>query len=208
MFTAPSDTADSRLPIRPGGIEARTMALHPQIGASMNARCNAYRCAHDLADTRLAIRGGGGWCGRKWRFGPSQKRQFPPIWPASARQRHGGPAHRRKPRKPEAPKARQSQEGQKPIVGDPSPDCHRRRAQLFVGFMPQRAGVYFRPFLAEVGRAVVVHPRGRLLRLSRAKGWYVVRPMRPTSGKANATKALSRDSDARSLQMLGRSWDT
>jgi HAD superfamily hydrolase (TIGR01490 family) len=54
-----------------------------------------------------------------------------------------------------------------------------------------------RSLLAEVGRAVVVHPRGRLLRLARAKGWDVVRPMRPTSGKANATRALSRDSDLR-----------
>jgi HAD superfamily hydrolase (TIGR01490 family) len=54
-----------------------------------------------------------------------------------------------------------------------------------------------RSLLAEVGRAVVVHPRGRLLRLARAKGWDVVRPTRPTRRKANSNSALSRDSDAR-----------
>ena len=36
-----------------------------------------------------------------------------------------------------------------------------------------------RALLEEVGRAVVVHPKGRLLRLARERGWDVVRPSRP-----------------------------
>jgi HAD superfamily hydrolase (TIGR01490 family) len=36
-----------------------------------------------------------------------------------------------------------------------------------------------RALLERVGTAVVVHPRGKLLRLARARGWYVVRPKRP-----------------------------
>ena len=36
-----------------------------------------------------------------------------------------------------------------------------------------------RSLLEHVGRAVVVHPRGRLLRLARARGWDIVRPRRP-----------------------------
>lgn len=36
-----------------------------------------------------------------------------------------------------------------------------------------------RAILAQAGRAVVVHPRGRLLRLARACGWDIVRPLRP-----------------------------
>jgi phosphoserine phosphatase len=36
-----------------------------------------------------------------------------------------------------------------------------------------------RALLERVGRAVVVRPRGRLLRLARAKGWHIVRPRRP-----------------------------
>lgn len=36
-----------------------------------------------------------------------------------------------------------------------------------------------RCLLERVGRAVVVHPRGRLLRLARARGWDIVRPGRP-----------------------------
>jgi HAD superfamily hydrolase (TIGR01490 family) len=38
-----------------------------------------------------------------------------------------------------------------------------------------------RSLLQEVGRAVVVHPKGRLLRLARARGWDIVRPRRPTA---------------------------
>ncbi len=36
-----------------------------------------------------------------------------------------------------------------------------------------------RALLERVGRAVVVNPRGRLLRLARARGWTVVRPDQP-----------------------------
>ena len=36
-----------------------------------------------------------------------------------------------------------------------------------------------RALLEHVGRAVVVHPKGRLLRLARRRGWEVVRPRQP-----------------------------
>jgi HAD superfamily hydrolase (TIGR01490 family) len=36
-----------------------------------------------------------------------------------------------------------------------------------------------RALLERVGRSVVVRPRGRLTRLARARGWYIVRPRRP-----------------------------
>ncbi len=36
-----------------------------------------------------------------------------------------------------------------------------------------------RALLEQVGRAVVVNPRGRLLRLARVRGWDIVRPNRP-----------------------------
>jgi HAD superfamily hydrolase (TIGR01490 family) len=36
-----------------------------------------------------------------------------------------------------------------------------------------------RALLEQVGRAVVVHPRGKLRRLARRRGWTVVRPRRP-----------------------------
>jgi HAD superfamily hydrolase (TIGR01490 family) len=36
-----------------------------------------------------------------------------------------------------------------------------------------------RALLERVGRAVVVHPRGRLTRLAQGRGWYIVRPRRP-----------------------------
>jgi HAD superfamily hydrolase (TIGR01490 family) len=36
-----------------------------------------------------------------------------------------------------------------------------------------------RSLLERVGRAVVVHPKGRLLRLARERGWDVVRPRKP-----------------------------
>jgi HAD superfamily hydrolase (TIGR01490 family) len=38
-----------------------------------------------------------------------------------------------------------------------------------------------RSLLEQAGRAVVVHPKGRLLRLARAKGWEIVRPRRPSA---------------------------
>ena len=40
-----------------------------------------------------------------------------------------------------------------------------------------------RSLLEQVGRAVVVHPRGRLLRLARARGWNIVRPRRPARAR-------------------------
>ncbi len=43
-----------------------------------------------------------------------------------------------------------------------------------------------RGLLERVGRGVVVHPRGRLLRLARARGWDVVRPERPRSFQSAA----------------------
>jgi HAD superfamily hydrolase (TIGR01490 family) len=36
-----------------------------------------------------------------------------------------------------------------------------------------------RALLERVGHAVVVHPKGRLLRLARQRGWHVVRPSQP-----------------------------
>jgi HAD superfamily hydrolase (TIGR01490 family) len=47
--------------------------------------------------------------------------------------------------------------------------------------------------LAEVGRAVVVHPRGRLLRLARARGWDMVWPRRPRRRRIRSEKGLRRD---------------
>jgi phosphoserine phosphatase len=52
-----------------------------------------------------------------------------------------------------------------------------------------------RALLAEVGRAVVVHPRGRLLRLARARGWDIVRPRRPRRPKRDSQKSLTRDGE-------------
>jgi HAD superfamily hydrolase (TIGR01490 family) len=37
-----------------------------------------------------------------------------------------------------------------------------------------------RALLKKAGQAVVVHPKGRLLRLARRSGWFIVRPRRPT----------------------------
>ncbi len=37
-----------------------------------------------------------------------------------------------------------------------------------------------RLLLQKVGRAVVVRPKGRLLRLARSRGWDIVRPLRPS----------------------------
>jgi HAD superfamily hydrolase (TIGR01490 family) len=50
-----------------------------------------------------------------------------------------------------------------------------------------------RALLERVGRAVVVHPRGRLLRLARAKNWDIVRPKRPSVVNALGNKALSHE---------------
>jgi phosphoserine phosphatase len=50
--------------------------------------------------------------------------------------------------------------------------------------------------LAEVGRAVVVHPRGRLLRLARARGWDMVWPRRPKRRRSRSDRGLRRDHNA------------
>jgi len=47
-----------------------------------------------------------------------------------------------------------------------------------------------RSLLERVGRAVVVHPRGRLLRLARARGWFVVRPEPPQPAKSTPARTL------------------
>jgi HAD superfamily hydrolase (TIGR01490 family) len=49
-----------------------------------------------------------------------------------------------------------------------------------------------RALLERVGRAVVVHPKGRLLRLARARGWAVVRPRRPNLTNTNGEKGMRR----------------
>ena len=49
-----------------------------------------------------------------------------------------------------------------------------------------------RSLLERVGRAVVVHPKGRLLRLARARGWDVVRPRRPVLDQASGRKEKRR----------------
>jgi HAD superfamily hydrolase (TIGR01490 family) len=55
-----------------------------------------------------------------------------------------------------------------------------------------------RALLERVGHAVVVHPRGRLLRLARRRRWDIVRPHRPeTSSTPTGEKALSRHGEAR-----------
>jgi HAD superfamily hydrolase (TIGR01490 family) len=48
-----------------------------------------------------------------------------------------------------------------------------------------------RALLERVGHAVVVHPRGRLLRLARARQWEIVRPRRPRDSKPGSHIALS-----------------
>ena len=50
-----------------------------------------------------------------------------------------------------------------------------------------------RALLETVGRAVVVRPRGRLLRLARARNWDIVRPRRPADAKPLADQALSQN---------------
>jgi len=47
-----------------------------------------------------------------------------------------------------------------------------------------------RALLQTVGRAVVVRPRGRLLRLARARGWDIVRPIRPVPPKPSPDQVL------------------
>jgi HAD superfamily hydrolase (TIGR01490 family) len=50
-----------------------------------------------------------------------------------------------------------------------------------------------RALLERVGRAVVVRPRGRLLRLARARNWDIVRPKRPIVGKPLPDQALNQE---------------
>jgi len=50
-----------------------------------------------------------------------------------------------------------------------------------------------RSLLEQAGRAVVVHPKGRLLRLARARGWEIVRPRRPRGAEPMRDKALRRE---------------
>jgi HAD superfamily hydrolase (TIGR01490 family) len=49
-----------------------------------------------------------------------------------------------------------------------------------------------RSLLEHVGRAVVVHPRGRLLRLARRRGWDIVRPRRPERARLISGRVLGR----------------
>ncbi len=49
-----------------------------------------------------------------------------------------------------------------------------------------------RSLLERVGRVVVVHPKGRLLRLARSRGWDIARPRRPGRPKSNSHIALKR----------------
>jgi HAD superfamily hydrolase (TIGR01490 family) len=55
-----------------------------------------------------------------------------------------------------------------------------------------------RSLLQRAGRAVVVHPKGRLLRLARARGWDIVRPRRPRRAQlvADGASGHSRDQDS------------
>jgi HAD superfamily hydrolase (TIGR01490 family) len=55
-----------------------------------------------------------------------------------------------------------------------------------------------RSLLEHAGRAVVVHPKGRLLRLARARGWEIVRPQRPRSAERSSQRAVSRQREHRS----------
>jgi HAD superfamily hydrolase (TIGR01490 family) len=52
-----------------------------------------------------------------------------------------------------------------------------------------------RALLERAGQAVVVHPRGRLLRLARLRGWDIVRPCRPRRSKSNGSLAFSREGE-------------
>ena len=55
-----------------------------------------------------------------------------------------------------------------------------------------------RALLERVGRAVVVRPRGRLLRLARARNWDIVRPRRQGGDKPSSDMALRRWHDNQS----------
>jgi HAD superfamily hydrolase (TIGR01490 family) len=52
-----------------------------------------------------------------------------------------------------------------------------------------------RALLERVGRAVVVRPRGRLLRLAKARNWDIVRPRRRYGDKPSSGMALGRSHD-------------
>jgi HAD superfamily hydrolase (TIGR01490 family) len=52
-----------------------------------------------------------------------------------------------------------------------------------------------RSLLEQAGRAVVVHPKGRLLRLARARGWEIVRPRRPRGAEPIRDRAVRRERD-------------
>ncbi|MGP0062998.1 MAG: HAD family hydrolase [Isosphaeraceae bacterium] len=54
-----------------------------------------------------------------------------------------------------------------------------------------------RALLEQVGRAVVVHPKGRLLRLARARGWDIVLPGRPGHSRTFSRIGLRRRYDGR-----------
>jgi HAD superfamily hydrolase (TIGR01490 family) len=47
-----------------------------------------------------------------------------------------------------------------------------------------------RMLLQRVGRAIVVRPKGRLLRLARTRGWHIVRPSLPSAAKADGRKEI------------------
>jgi HAD superfamily hydrolase (TIGR01490 family) len=51
-----------------------------------------------------------------------------------------------------------------------------------------------RALLERVGRAVVVHPKGRLLRLARERNWDVVRPLQPSPAGNRRRGYLKRNS--------------
>ncbi len=73
------------------------MALHRQIGASMNARGKASRWAHDLADSRLAICHGGigaGENGALARPKSANSRHFDPPGRANATWRQNSNSRR------------------------------------------------------------------------------------------------------------------
>jgi HAD superfamily hydrolase (TIGR01490 family) len=52
-----------------------------------------------------------------------------------------------------------------------------------------------RSLLGQAGRAVVVHPKGRLLRLARARGWEIVRPRRPRRAELISDRSSSGQRD-------------
>jgi HAD superfamily hydrolase (TIGR01490 family) len=54
-----------------------------------------------------------------------------------------------------------------------------------------------RALLQRAGRAVVVRPRGRLLRLARSRDWDIVRPKRPKRAKALTGQTSGQDASPR-----------